>query len=161
MELYVTSLFSPILFLLFIVYILISIFVFLMFSFFFFFFLFQLTQIFLNNNELLEWIPTLFQPRSLSQCSMELEHLIRTSPIGTWGVSLACMAVRNISLFTILLFCLLIYFYIHLCFANFLILLSFFYNLNKSPSTKMNCSNGYKLFPNSVHCHSVLWSFSI
>ena len=73
---------------LFVVYyfILISIFVFLIFSF-FFFFLFQSKKIFIIKNELFEWIPTLSQPRSLSQCSITLQHLIRTSPIGTRGVS--------------------------------------------------------------------------
>ena len=126
---YVTSLFSPILFLLFIFYILISIFVFLMFSFFFFSFLFQLTQILLNNNELFEWIQTLSQPRSLSQCSLELQHLIRTSPIGTRGVSRPCLTVHNISLFThsLVLLYYYLYSYIHLCFSHVFLLLFFLF----------------------------------
>ena len=127
---YVTSLFSPILFLLFIIYILISIFVFLMFSFFFFFFLFQWKQIFINNNELFEWIPTLSQPRSLSQCSIKLQHLTRTSPIGTRGMSLACLAVCTISLFTHSLSVFYyLYFYIHLYFSNVFVLLFFFFSI--------------------------------
>ena len=121
---YVTSLFSPILFLLFIIYILISIFVFLMFSFFFFFFLFQLKQIFLNNNELFEWIQTLSQPRSMSQCSLRLQHLIRTSPIGTRRVSLAWMTVHNISLFTHSLF---VVYYLYSISIFVLLIFSFFF----------------------------------
>ena len=122
---YVTSLFLPILFfcLLFIViYLCFSI----IFSFFFFSFLFQLKQIFINKNELFEWIQTLSQPCSFSQCSKELQHLIRRSPIGTQEVSQPCITVHNISLFTHSLFFvyfLLLYIFV---FSNFLILLFFF-----------------------------------
>ena len=50
------------------------IFVFLIFSFFYLFF-FQFKKIFFNKNELFEWIQTLSQPRSFSQCLMGLQHL--------------------------------------------------------------------------------------
>ena len=118
--------FHPFSFCCIIIYILISIFVFLMFSFFFFSFLFQLKQIFINNNELFEWIPTLSQPRSLSQCSIGLQHLIRTSPIGTRGVSRPCLAVRNISLFTHSLF-VVYYSYSYISIFVFLIFSFFFF----------------------------------
>ena len=136
-----------------------------MFLFFFFFFI-SIKKIFINNNELFEWIQTLSQPRSLSQCSMELQHLIRTSPIGTRGVSCTCITVRNISLFIHSLFVVYyLYSYIHLCFSYvfsfFFFSFFLFFNLKTSPSTTMNCLNGYKLFPNPVHCHSVPISYSI
>ena len=93
-----------------------------------FFFFFSIQTIFINKNDLFEWIPTLSQPRSLSQCSNQLQHLIRTSPIGTRGVSRTWLRVRNTSLFTHSLFVVYyLYSYIHLCFFNFLILLLFFY----------------------------------
>ena len=97
-----------------------------MFSFFFFLFI-SIKKIFINNNELFEWIQTLSQPRSLSQCSVGLQHLIRRSPIGTRGVSRPCLRVHNI-LFSPVLFLLFIFYScIHLCFSNFLILLFFFF----------------------------------
>ena len=123
---YVTSLFSPILFLLFIIYILISIFVFLMFSH-STFFLFLSINTNLPQQQWIVWMDTnsFPTPRSLSQCSITLQHLIRTSPIGTRGASRACLAVRNISLFThsLVLLYYYLYSYIHLCFSDFLILL--------------------------------------
>ena len=127
---YVTSLFSPILFLLY--YYLYSCYIHLCFSHVFvllFFFLFQLKQIFLNNNELFEWIQTLSQPRSLSQCSIRLQHLIRTSPIGTRGVSRSCFRVHNISLFThsLVLF-IILFLYPSLFFSCFHSSFSFYFN---------------------------------
>ena len=159
---YITSLFSPILFLLFIIYSYIhlcfsNILVLL-------FFFFQSKNIFINKNKLFEWIQTLSQPRFLSQCSLMLQHLIRTSPIGTRGVSRTCQAVHNISLFTHSLF--VVYFlclYPSLFFSNVFILFFFLFlfQLKQSSSTTMNCFNGYQLFPNLVHCHSVQISYSI
>ena len=72
-------------------------------------------------------------PVHCTQCSLELQHLIRTSPIGTRGVSRSCFRVRNISLFThsLVLLYYYLYSYIHLCFSHVFILLFFLFILIK------------------------------
>ena len=84
------------------------------------------------------WMDTnSFPTRSFSQCSLGLQHLIRTSPIGTREVSCTCKWVRNISLFTDLF---LVYFcsYMSLFSYNFLILLFYFFFQFKTSSSTQN-----------------------